>query len=76
MRRKKNSDDKYNPYLFPVQCNSWYRINIEGKEPAMAQIRAYGERGQYAVVCYYDGRIVCTGTRNECCAYIQKWREK
>ena len=59
----------------PIAANSYYRINIEGREPAIVRILARGN-GIYNVVVYQDGRILHGGSLAECKNYIAKWRKQ
>ena len=58
----------------PITANSYYRINIDGKEPAIVRILARGN-GIYNVVVYQDGRILHGGSLSECKNYICKGRK-
>lgn len=59
----------------PISANTYYRINIEGKEPAIVRILARGN-GIYNVVVYQDGRILHGGSLAECKNYVAKGRKK
>ena len=58
----------------PISANSFYRIYIEGKEPAIVRILARGN-AVYNVVVHYDGRILASGSLSECKNYVAKARK-
>ena len=58
-----------------VCANTFYRINIEGKEPAIVRIIPRGDK-LYQVIVFFDSKILCSGSYDVCLDYVVKWRAK